>query len=154
MRSNRNRLVCLLDLALPVSASTRFRSIARQIRATARPGSVPCPARVRPCGRLRAGHQLCTLQVPAMMPTDSQVMNGAEMKRKMYAFLWDLVPDSMRGKEMGRYVLMMGAFSVSTVEYEHVMISEANYANEAFDSIRNTITVRFHSVACQQPTAQ
>ena len=60
-----------------------------------------------------AGHQLCTLQVPAMMPTDSQVMNGAEMKRKMYAFLGDLVPDSMRGKEMGRYVLMMGAFSVS-----------------------------------------
>ena len=88
------------------------------------------------------------------MPTDSKIQNGAEMKQKMYAFLADLIPDSIRGKEMGRHVLMMGAFSLSTVEYEYVMISEANYANQQFDSSYNKITVRFKNAGCQQPTAQ
>jgi hypothetical protein len=88
------------------------------------------------------------------MPTDSQIQNGAEMKQKIYAFLADLVPDAMRGKETGQYVLFSGAFSLSTVEYEHVMISEAEYANQPFDSSYNKITVRFKKPDCQQPTAQ
>lgn len=96
-----------------------------------------------------AGHQVCTLEVPAMMPTDSQVRNGAEMKEKMYAFLADLVPDSMRGEETGRGIIALGAISLSTVEYEHVMIIEAQYANQPFD---NKITVRFKNPACRQPT--
>ena len=154
MRSKLNRLVCLLGLALPVSAQLDSAQLRVKFGRPLDREVFRVPPGFDLVVDYAAGHQLCTLQVPAMMPTDSQVMNGAEMKRKMYAFLGDLVPDSMRGKEMGRYVLIMGAFSVSTVEYEHVMISEANYANEAFDSIRNTITVRFHSVACQQPTAQ
>jgi hypothetical protein len=38
----------------------------------------------------------------------------------------------MQGKERGRYMLAMGAFSLSTVEYEHVIISAVEYANQHF----------------------
>ena len=70
------------------------------------------------------------------------------------AFLAELVPDSMRGKEMLRgRVLVMGASSLSTVEYEHVMISETKYDSQPFDSGYNKITVRFKNSACQQPAA-
>ena len=99
------------------------------------------------------GHQVCTLQVPAVMPTDANVQNADDMKQKMYAFLAELVPDALRGKEGLRAVLVSGAFSRSLVEYEQVTISEANYANQPFDSIYNTITLKFKNPACQQPTA-
>ena len=58
----------------------------------------------------------------------------------------------MWGKEMGRQAVAQGAFSLSTVEYEHVAIREANNANQPFDS-GNAITVQFKTAACQQ-TAQ
>jgi hypothetical protein len=68
------------------------------------------------------------------MPTDKKIQNSAEMKQKMYAFLADLVPDSMRGKETGRHVKVPGAISLFTVEYEYVAVSETEYAkpNEVF----------------------
>lgn len=100
------------------------------------------------------GHQVYKLQVPALMPTDAKVQNADEMKQKMYAFLAELVPDSMRGKETGRGMLALGAISVSIVEYEQVTISETEYANQPFDSSYNKITVQFKSPACQQPAAQ
>jgi hypothetical protein len=94
------------------------------------------------------GHQVCTLQVPAVMPTDSQIKNGTEMKQKMYALLADLVPDAMRGKEMGRGMGTTGAFStVGFTEYEHVTIVET------YSGSKDTITVRFKNPACQQPAA-
>jgi hypothetical protein len=98
------------------------------------------------------GHQVCKLEVPAVMPSDSQVKNGAEMKQTMYAFLADLVPE-MRATEMRRGVIFLGAISFSTVEYEHVMIVEVKYDNQPFDSSYNKITVRFTNPACQQPAA-
>jgi len=76
-----------------------------------------------------ASHQVCMLQVLAVMPTDSKVQNSDEMKEDM-AFLGDLVRDSMRGKETGRHVFVAGAFSLSTGEYEQVAISETEYANQ------------------------
>ena len=50
-------------------------------------------------------------------------------------------------------MLVMGASSLSTVEYEHVMISETKYDSQPFDSGYNKITVRFKNSACQQPAA-
>ena len=47
----------------------------------------------------------------------------------------------------------MGAISLSTVEYEHVIISEMEYANQHFDSIYNTITVKFNNDACPRSAA-
>jgi hypothetical protein len=94
-----------------------------------------------------AANQVCKLQVPALMPTNERISNAAEMKKRMYEFLGDLVPDSMRGNELGRGTIMMGAISNSYVEYEHVIISEPQYANHPFD--KNTITVTFKN--CETP---
>jgi hypothetical protein len=58
----------------------------------------------------------------------------AEVVKKMYAFLAELVPDAMRGKEMGSQGGMNGAFSaISAVIYEHVTIT--------YSQSSNTITV-------------
>jgi hypothetical protein len=150
MRSKLNRLLCFLALALPAAAQLDSAQLRVKFGA-------PLDReifRVHPGFDLvvdyGANHQVCTLQVPAVMPTDSQVQNGAEVKQKMYAFLADLVPDAMRGKEMRRGVVVVGAISLSTVEYENVMISETKYANH---SSYNKITVRFTNPACQQPAA-
>ena len=71
-----------------------------------------------------AANQACKMVVPALMPTNAKVGNSEEMKKRMYDFLADLVPDSIRGKELG--TLMVGI--VSFVEYEHVTIGELQHA--------------------------
>jgi hypothetical protein len=94
-----------------------------------------------------AANQVCKLHVPALMPRNESISNAAEMKKRMYEFLGDLVPDSMRGNELGRGTIMMGAVSISSVEYEHVTVSELQSANHPFD--KNTITVSFKN--CETP---
>ncbi len=94
-----------------------------------------------------AGNQVCKIQVPALMPSTEQVRRGAEMKQRMYDFLADLVPDSLRGKEVGRYAGMMGLISMLIVEYERVRINEV-------DGNDNTITVTFKNNDCQNVTGQ
>ena len=60
--------------------------------------------------------------------------------------LAELVPDAMRGKEMGSEGGMTGAFSaISVVIYEHMTIT--------YTQSSNTITVQFKSPACQQLAA-
>ena len=96
-----------------------------------------------------AGDLVCKIHVPALMPTD-KVMRAAEMKQHMCDFLADLVPDSLRGKELGRGMMMTGAtISMSVVEYERVTINELEYANDPFGS-DNTITVTFKNEGCQE----
>jgi hypothetical protein len=111
------------------------------------------------------GNQVCKLQVPALMPTGAgpvtnfgnypynnrdanKVQNTDEMKQKMYAFLAELVPDAMRGKEMGRRQWMTGVFSGHLdVIYEHVTITQTESGSN------DTITVQFKNAACQQAAA-
>jgi len=95
--------------------------------------------------------QACTLEVPALMPTKDNPANSSVMKQRMYEFLADLVPASVRGKELRRMLVAMGANSVEFVEYEHVMVSEAQNANEPFGG---TITVRFKRDECKMPVGQ
>jgi hypothetical protein len=96
------------------------------------------------------GDQVCKIQVPALMPTVEKVARASEMKQRMYDFLADLVPASLRGKEIGRYVGTMGMISMSVIEYEHVTINELEYANQPF-SKDNTINVSFKNEGCQEP---
>lgn len=78
------------------------------------------------------------------MPTQAKVQNSDDMKKSMNAFLAELVPDSMRGKELGRFMSTTGAFStVSFWEYDHVAIVETH------SGTNDTITVGFKNVACQ-----
>ena len=96
--------------------------------------------------------QVCRLQVPALMPTSEQVLNSDVMNRRMYDFLSELVPDSMRGKEIRKMISSMGAPSIQTIEYEHVTISQFN-AGQLF-SRDNVITVAFTNQDCQAAAHQ
>lgn len=87
-------------------------------------------------------NQVCKLEVPALMPSHEKVSNADEMKRRMYDFLADLVPAAMRGKELGQGIIMLGAISLLSIDYEHVMIGEAQHADQPF-ARDNTITVTF-----------
>src|SRR5260370_33481734 len=71
-----------------------------------------------------AGYQVCKLQVPALMPTSAVVSNTDEMTQRMYAFLSELIPVTMRGRELRRWMSSMGAISLASVDYEKIAISE------------------------------
>lgn len=93
-----------------------------------------------------AGNQVCRLQAPALMPTNEQVSNASVMRQRMYDFLAEPAPGSMRGKEIRRMMETMGAISISWIEYEHVTISESQYADPFARD--NTITVTFKIDGC------
>lgn len=90
-------------------------------------------------------HQVCRLEVPALMPSDEKVSNTEVMRARMYGFLADLVPAAMRGRELRRQTMMVGAISVAMTEYEHVTISEL------LSGSSNTITVTFTNGDCSRP---
>jgi hypothetical protein len=98
-----------------------------------------------------ASHQVCKLELPALMPTNEKISNASEMTKRMHDFLAELVPPSLRGKELGHVMEAMSAVSVLSVEYEHVTIRELQDANQPFGN-NNTITVTFKSDNCQRPT--
>jgi hypothetical protein len=98
-----------------------------------------------------SGNQACKLEVPALMPTDEKVQNSAVMKQRMYDFLAELAPASMRGKELGRMAQVSGIISLTSIDYEYVTISELQVGNQ---HDRGTITVRFKSYDCQRPAGQ
>lgn len=80
-----------------------------------------------------ASRQVCAIEIP-VLPTEKDTD----------AFLAELVPDSMRGKELRR---MMGRMSLAwmlTVEYQHVAISETGHGDT-----RNATTVRFKTEGCR-----
>jgi hypothetical protein len=97
-----------------------------------------------------SGNQVCELEVPALMPTDEKVQNSAVMKQRMYDFLVEVVPASMRGKELGRMAQQMGTISLTSIDYEYVTVSELQGA----DQHHGTITVRFKSYDCQRAAGQ
>jgi hypothetical protein len=95
------------------------------------------------------GMSVCQVQVPSLMPSDEKVRNPEEMSRRMHEFLADLIPASIRGKEVNGYVMVNGVSYLSYVEYENVTISEPHPDGERFGA--STITVRFKRPNCAQP---
>jgi hypothetical protein len=97
--------------------------------------------------------QVCKLEVPALMPTKENPANSSKMNQRMDEFLWDLVPDSMRGKYLNDdgMVFMSGNIRLESTNYEHVSISETRYADQP---LQGTITVKFKNADCQRPTGQ
>ena len=94
-----------------------------------------------------ANSQVCKLQVPALMPsTEKIVANATMMKQRMYDFLSELVPDSIRGKELTRGIEAMGANSKIFIEYENVMVRELDFGPFNHD---NTITITFKRDDCR-----
>ena len=93
-----------------------------------------------------ANSQVCKLQVPALMPTTESVENATVTKQRMYDFLSELVPDSIRGKEINRRMMEMGAISMIFIEYENVMVKELDFGPFNHD---NTITITFKRDDCR-----
>jgi hypothetical protein len=79
-----------------------------------------------------ANQQVCSIEIPAL-----QTQKDTEV------FLAELVPDSMRGKELHRMMGQQGMAWTSFVEYEHVTISETGHGDK-----RNATTVRFKTEGC------
>jgi hypothetical protein len=92
--------------------------------------------------------QVCKLEVPAVMPHETaKVWNITVQRQRMYDFLADLVPASVRGKQSGGLTEVFSLTSLSTVEYENVTVSEIQNGNQP----DNTITIRFKKAGCQTP---
>jgi hypothetical protein len=79
-----------------------------------------------------ANQQVCAIEILVLQTqTDTD------------AFLAELVPDSMRGKELQRLIGQQGMAWTSFVEYEHVTISETGHGDP-----RNATTIRFKTQGC------
>jgi hypothetical protein len=90
-----------------------------------------------------AGNQVCKVEVPAEMPAPENFSGPYNPKQEMQAFLLNLVPDSMRGKEVNHGIWVVGGFSVSHVIYEQVTILDTNTAGHG-----EIITVQFNNANC------
>jgi len=146
-------VICCLVLALPAVAQLDSSALRAKLGPSLHRETFRMPAGFDVVVDYDAGNQVCKLQVPALMPTNEKVQRADEMKKRMYDFLADLVPEQLRGKELGRPISTMSTVSMSSVEYEHVSINELQYANKPFGK-DNTITVVFKNTNCQVPTAR
>jgi hypothetical protein len=146
MRSKLNCLLCVLVLTLPASAQLDSAQLRVKFGAPLSREIFRVPLGFDLVVDYGAGNQVCKLQVPALMPTDAtRVQNTHDMQQKMRAFLAELVPDSMRGKELQRFMFQSGAFSgVGSDEYEHVTVVQT------YSGSNDTITVTFKNAGCQE----
>jgi hypothetical protein len=91
------------------------------------------------------GH-VCRIQLPPIGPGREP---GVETGQGVNDFLEELVPLTLRGKELNRFGMVLGVPSVSSVVYENVTISEA------FQGQRRTgVTVTFAKEECREQTAR
>lgn len=93
------------------------------------------------------GDQVCKLTVPADPPPPPNASGGFNGRQAMRDFLADLVPSSMRGKELGRMAEQFGIASVSITEYEHVTIAESDHVG--WPGHGDTLTVGFKDPSCR-----
>jgi hypothetical protein len=77
------------------------------------------------------------------MPAQPNAFGPFNPTQQMQDFLADLLPASMRGKELNRFMTRSGLAWASIVEYEHVTIVETGHGDT-----RNPTTVRFKTEGC------
>ena len=97
------------------------------------------------------GGRVCRLEVPALMPVEEnvKVSNSDVMRQKMYDFLAEIVPVTMRGLKGLVMNHINGTVSMMSTEYENVRISELRAGADPF-AIGNTITVAFKGESCER----
>ncbi len=86
--------------------------------------------------------QVCRLEVPANQP-------GVGSQKQVDDVLMELVPMSMRGKQLGSLITTSGNSSFKYTMYEHVDISEPVYASDIVQL--SPVRVTFKREACQNP---
>ena len=96
-----------------------------------------------------SGKQVCRLQLPSGIQYGGTVPADAVTKEKIEAILEEVLPPSIRGKELGRMMEAFGVPMISIIEYEHLSISEVKNGGTG-----NGITVTFKDAACQKDQVQ
>jgi hypothetical protein len=92
---------------------------------------------------------VCKLEVPALMPRDpAKISSTTELRQRMHDFLADLVPATMRGKEIMRLYEQFGLPSLVVTEYENITVSEGQNDSQPETG---TITIKFKNAGCQTP---
>jgi hypothetical protein len=135
--------VSFLLLALPALAQLDSAGITREIRAPLHRETFHLPRGFDLTVDYGAKNQVCKLELPAEMPPPEGLSGAYDSKQDMQAFLLNLVPASMRGKEVTRGLHVIGGFSVSHIIYEHVTMLTTNTVGR--DEI---ITVQFNNTNC------
>ena len=87
------------------------------------------------------GH-VCRIQLPPVAPGQEP---GGKTPQTVDEFVLELVPLTMRGKELGSMLEAMGLPSISVVIYENVTIAESFQGRE-----RTKITVTFRNEECRK----
>ena len=86
----------------------------------------------------------CRLELPGQaMPTDAPLGVAINPKKIIDDILAEIVPLSMRGKELGRFAEQMGQLGISSIDYENVSIVESLTGNR-----RTALTVKFKTPDC------
>jgi hypothetical protein len=93
--------------------------------------------------------QVCRIQLPSGTRYGGTIPDGAVTKKHMEEVLDEVVPISLRGKEVNKMEQIMGLLSVSMTIYEHVTIAESKNG-----SIGTGITVIFKDASCPNPTVR
>lgn len=112
-------LGCLL-LALPALAQLDSAALRAIYGAPRHPETFHLPRGFDLTVDYGADNQVCKLEVPSEMPPPEGLSGAYDAKRDMQAFLLNLVPASMRRKEVTRGLHVIGGFSASHIIYEHV----------------------------------
>jgi hypothetical protein len=87
--------------------------------------------------------QVCRIQLPSGMQIVGTIPLRAITKQQVDEVLAEVVPASMRGKEVNRMLMAFGLPMLSVTEYEHVTISESKNGD-----IGNGITVTIKDPSC------
>ena len=90
---------------------------------------------------------ICRIHLPSMGPEEGQP--GVSSTKAVDDFVLKLVPLTLRGKELRRMAQITGLHSVSTIEYENVVIAEGLLGLE-----RIGVTVSFTAEKCQDQPGQ
>jgi hypothetical protein len=89
--------------------------------------------------------QVCRIQLPSGMKIVGSVPSGWFTKQQIDEVLGEVVPPSIRGKQLNGFMMATGAGSaLSLVEYENVSIGE----------VGPRITVTFKDSTCPKKTVQ
>ena len=137
---------CCLLFALPAAAQLNSAALRAKYGAPLHRETFRLPRGFDLTVDYGAENQVCKLEVPADMPPQTNASGPSNPRQQMQDFLAELVPNSMRGKELGRLISSAGAVSESVIQYEHVTMSETRYANGPAQ--REMITVMFTNDDC------
>jgi hypothetical protein len=92
--------------------------------------------------------QVCKIQLPSGMQIVGTVPVGTVTKQQIHEVLNDVVPSSIRGKELNHLMEATGAPMLFITEYEHVSIEEFQIGG-----MGKGINVTFKDLACAKQTA-